>query len=44
MGIALVFVVFALISFVLFCLVRVSTEYDRRVDDAEQERFIKNLK
>ena len=41
MVIALILVGFALLSFILFCLARASTEYDRRLDDAEQEKFIR---
>ena len=33
-------IIFVFISFVLYCALRVSTEYDEWVDDKEQEEFI----
>ena len=36
-------IIFVFISFVLYCALRVSTEYDEWVDDEEQERFIKEI-
>ena len=34
-------IIFVFISFVLYCALRVSTEYDEWVDDEEQEKFVK---
>ena len=41
MVIALLIVIFIIIAFVLWCIVRAGSLYDRMVDDAEQEKFIK---
>ena len=41
MVIALLIVIFIIIAFVLWCIVRAGSLYDRMVDDAEQERFVK---
>ena len=41
MVIALLIVIFIIIAFVLWCIVRAGSLYDRLVDDAEQEKFIK---
>ena len=41
MVVALLIIVFVMIAFVLWCTVRAGSLYDRMVDDAEQERFVK---
>lgn len=35
---------FAIISFILYCCLRCSSEYDRMTDDMKQKDFIKNQK
>ena len=39
MVVALLIIVFVIIGFVLWCIVRAGSLYDRMVDDAEQEKF-----
>ena len=41
MVVALLIIVFVMIAFVLWCILRAASLYDRMVDDAEQERFVK---
>ena len=41
MVVALLIIVFVIIAFILWCIVRAGSLYDRMVDDAEQEKFIK---
>lgn len=38
---ALLIIAFIIIAFVLWCIVRAATLYDRIVDDEEQEKFVK---
>lgn len=38
----LTIIIFILISFVLFCCIRIASRYDKQMDDIEQENFIKN--
>lgn len=40
MVLALLIIIFVIIAFVLWCVVRAASLYDRMVDDAEQERFV----
>ena len=35
---------FLLLGFILYCCVRCGSEYDREVDDIEQEKFLENWK
>lgn len=44
MVVALLIIVFVMIAFVLWCVVRTSSPYDRMVDDAEQEGFVKEYR
>lgn len=44
MVIALLIIVFVIVAFVLWCVVRAASLYDRMVDDAEQEAFIKKYR
>lgn len=41
MVLALLIIIFVIIAFILWCIVRVGSLYDRMVDDAEQEKFVK---
>lgn len=41
MILALLIVGFVVIAFVLWCLLRAASMYDRMVDDEEQEKFVK---
>lgn len=41
MVVALLIIIFVIIAFILWCIVRAGSVYDRMVDDAEQEKFIK---
>ena len=41
MVVALLIIVFVMIAFILWCILRAASVYDRMVDDAEQERFVK---
>ena len=41
MVVALLIIIFVIIAFILWCIVRAGSLYDRMVDDAEQERFVK---
>mgnify|MGYP007028693918 CR=1 FL=1 len=41
MVLALLIIIFVIIAFVLWCVVRAASLYDRMVDDAEQEKFVK---
>ena len=41
MVVALLIIIFVMIAFILWCIVRAGSVYDRMVDDAEQEKFIK---
>ena len=41
MVIALFIIIFVIIAFVLWCILRAASLYDRMVDDAEQEKFVK---
>lgn len=41
MVVALLIIVFVIIVFILWCIVRAGSLYDRMVDDAEQEKFVK---
>ncbi len=42
MLILFLFVIFIVVSFVLWCLLHVASQYDQMIDDAEQEKFIKD--
>lgn len=44
MVVALLVIVFVTIAFILWCILRAASEYDRMVDDAEQERFVKEYR
>jgi len=44
MVVALLIIIFVMIAFILWCIVRAGSVYDRMVDDAEQERFIKKYR
>lgn len=44
MVLALLIIIFVIIAFVLWCVVRAANLYDRMVDDAEQEKFVKESK
>ena len=35
--------IFLFISFVLYCALRVSSEYDEWIDDEEQEKFVREF-
>lgn len=37
----LCFLLFCLITFVLFCILHCSTPYDRMIDDEQQEKFLR---
>ena len=41
MVVALLIIIFVMIAFILWCIVRAGSVYDRMVDDAEQEKFVK---
>ncbi len=41
MVLALLIMFFVIVAFVLWCVVRAASLYDRMVDDAEQEKFVK---
>ena len=43
MVIALFIIIFVIIAFVLWCLLRAASEYDRMIDDEEQEKFLNKL-
>ena len=44
MVVALLIIVFVMIAFVLWCILRAASLYDRMVNDAEQEQFIQTRK
>lgn len=44
MVLALLIMIFVIVAFVLWCVVRTSCRYDRMVDDAQQEAFIKECR
>lgn len=35
---------FFIVGGILYCCLRVSTQYDKEIDDIEQEKFVKNWK
>lgn len=41
MLILFLFVIFIIVSFVLWCLLHVASQYDQKIDDAEQEKFVR---
>lgn len=41
MVVALLIIIFVIIAFVLWCILRAASLYDQMVDDAEQEKFVK---
>lgn len=41
MLILFLFVIFIVVSFVLWCLLHVASQYDQMIDDAEQEKFVR---
>ncbi len=41
MVVALLIIVFVMIAFILWCILRAASMYDRMVDDEEQEKFVK---
>ena len=43
MVIALFIIIFVIVAFVLWCLLRAASEYDRMIDDEEQEKFLNKL-
>jgi len=43
MVIALFIIIFVIIAFVLWCLLHAASEYDRMIDDEEQEKFLNKL-
>ena len=44
MVVALLIIIFVIIAFILWCIVRAGSVYDRMVDDAEQEQFVKEYR
>lgn len=43
MVVALFIIIFVIVAFVLWCILRAASLYDRMVDDAEQEKFLNKL-
>ena len=43
MVVALLIIIFVIIAFVLWCLLHAASEYDRMIDDEEQEKFLNKL-
>lgn len=43
MVVALFIIIFVIVAFVLWCLLRAASEYDRMIDDEEQEKFLNKL-
>ena len=43
MCIALFIIIFIIVTFVLWCLLHAASEYDRMIDDEEQEKFLNKL-
>lgn len=41
MLILFLFVIFIVLSFVLWCLLHVASQYDQMIDDEEQEAFLR---
>ena len=37
-------VIFLLIGFTLYCCIRCGSEYDKKIDDMEQEKFLEDWK
>ena len=44
MVLALLIMIFVIIAFVLWCILRAASLYDRMVDDEEQEQFVQTQK
>lgn len=44
MVVALLIIIFVIIAFILWCIVRAASLYDRMVDDAEQQKFIEEYR
>lgn len=40
---ALFIIIFIIVAFVLWCILRAASEYDRMIDDEEQEKFLNKL-